>query len=88
MLTNRLTGTTEATATTATNTTIVRQINPDPPATDPSRTRRHIFPTSRCASGDQLLTTRSSEVVEFFYEGRVPSDHAPVVATFTFDRQL
>jgi len=34
------------------------------------------------------LTTRSSEVVEFFYEGRVPSDHAPVVATFTFDRQL
>lgn len=29
------------------------------------------------------LVTRSSEVVEFFHEGSAPSDHKPVVATFT-----
>lgn len=29
------------------------------------------------------LRPRCSEVVEFFHEGRAPSDHAPVVATYT-----
>lgn len=29
------------------------------------------------------LTPRTSEVVEFFYEGQAPSDHKPVVATYS-----
>lgn len=29
------------------------------------------------------LTPRSGEVVEFFHEGRAPSDHKPVVVTYT-----
>lgn len=32
------------------------------------------------------LAVRGSEVVEFFHAGRAPSDHHPVVATYTFTR--
>lgn len=32
------------------------------------------------------LAARGSEVVEFFHDGRAPSDHYPVVATYTFTR--
>jgi endonuclease/exonuclease/phosphatase family metal-dependent hydrolase len=31
------------------------------------------------------LRARTSEVVEFFHDGSAPSDHKPVVATFTLD---
>jgi len=32
------------------------------------------------------LAVRTSEVVDFFHDGRAPSDHYPVVATHTFTR--
>ncbi|GAA1618632.1 hypothetical protein GCM10009789_85580 [Kribbella sancticallisti] len=32
------------------------------------------------------LAVRCSEVVDFFHDGRAPSDHHPVVATYTFTR--
>ncbi len=31
------------------------------------------------------LAARTSEVVEFFHDGRAPSDHYPVAATYTFE---
>jgi endonuclease/exonuclease/phosphatase family metal-dependent hydrolase len=33
------------------------------------------------------LAARTSEVVDFYFDGQVPSDHAPVTATFTFHAQ-
>ncbi|GAA2814958.1 endonuclease [Kribbella solani] len=32
------------------------------------------------------LAARTSEVVDFFHDGRAPSDHYPVVATYSFTR--
>ena len=60
MLTNRLTGTTEATATTATNTQILRPAWPTLPATSGHNPKTNLLAIPiRPRSGDPLLTRRN-----------------------------